>query len=207
MKTIAVVAQKGGAGKTTLALNLACAAEAIGQSAAVVDLDPQQSAQSWYDLREQDSPTVVSAQPKRLKAILDAAAQDNIDTVILDTAPAAETSALEASRCADLVIIPCRPGVLDLRAIATTVDTAKLAKTVSVGVINAAPAQGSLGDEAAAAIEAYGVQVSPDRIGHRAAFVHATTASQSVVEWEPNGKAANEVRNLYKWICNHDSMI
>jgi len=206
MQTIAIIAQKGGAGKTTLALNLACAAEDQDRPAAVIDLDPQQSAQSWFDHREEATPSVVSAQPKRLEAVLEAAAQDEIGLTIFDTAPAAETSALEAARCADLVLIPCRPGVLDLRAIETTIDTAELAGKPAIGVINAAPAQGSLGNEAAGAIEAYGISVAPARLGHRAAFVHSLTASQSVLEWEPNGKATMEVRRLYDWLSQHDSM-
>jgi chromosome partitioning protein len=206
MRTIAIIAQKGGAGKTTLAINLACAAQANDQAAAVVDLDPQQSAQSWFDHRGEDTPTVVSAQPKRLEAVLEAAAKDDIALTILDTAPAAETSALEAARRADLVLIPCRPGVLDLRAIATTIDTARLAHTPAVGLINTTPAQGSLGHEAAEAIAGYGLEVTPVRIGHRAAFMHALTASQSVLEWEPKSKAASEVLALYEWLCQHDSM-
>lgn len=206
MQTIAIIAQKGGAGKTTLALNLASAVEGCGRPAAVIDLDPQQSALSWADHRESDTPTVVSAQPKRLDAVLKAAQEDEIALTIIDTAPAAETSALEAARHADLVLIPCRPGVLDLRAIATTIDSARLAKTPAIGLINAAPPQGSLGDEAAEAIEGYGIEVAPVRLGHRVAFVHALTVSQSVLEWEPNGKAAQEIRQLHDWLCHHANM-
>jgi chromosome partitioning protein len=66
MKTIAIISQKGGAGKTTLALNLAVAANEGGKTVAIIDLDPQASAASWKDLRSEEQPAVVSAQPARL---------------------------------------------------------------------------------------------------------------------------------------------
>ena len=65
MLTLAVVSQKGGAGKTTLAINLAVASELVA-SPAVVDLDPQASAAAWADSRKAETPVVVSAQAARL---------------------------------------------------------------------------------------------------------------------------------------------
>jgi len=73
MKTIAIISQKGGSGKTTLALNLAVAATRSGHQCAVIDIDPQASAKCWHDLRQDDAPVVVSAQAARLPEIIDAA--------------------------------------------------------------------------------------------------------------------------------------
>jgi len=86
MKTLAMIAQKGGTGKTTLALSLAVAAEAAGQSVLVIDLDPQASACRWGDRRTVDVPTVMDAQPARLAAALAKAAQAGVDLAIVDTA-------------------------------------------------------------------------------------------------------------------------
>ena len=98
MKTISVIAQKGGAGKTTISLALACAAAAEGLSAVVVDLDPQGSAASWGDRRESHAPTVVPAQAPRLARILAAAAGEGVALAVVDTAPRAEQGAVAAAR-------------------------------------------------------------------------------------------------------------
>ncbi len=159
MKTIAVISQKGGAGKTTLALHLAVAAQLKNKETAIIDLDPQASATSWGDTREQESPVVVSAQASRLAKILVNAEQGGADLTIIDTAPHSESASLAAARAADLVVIPCRPAILDLRAIQNTVDIVKLAGAKSVVVLNAVPARSALGNEAVEAIEVYEVTV------------------------------------------------
>jgi chromosome partitioning protein len=154
MKTIAVVSQKGGTGKTTLALHLAVAA---GDGAAVVDLDPQASATAWRDLRHSESPAVVSVQPARLTQALETAKGAGASFVVVDTAPHSEAGALAATRAADLILIPCRPALLDLRAISASVDVVQLAKKAESAavVINACPPRGSLPDEAQRALSAY----------------------------------------------------
>jgi len=206
MKTIAVVSQKGGAGKTTLALHLAVAAEQAGHTVAVVDLDPQASASGWGDSRQAETPAVVSTQAARLAQVLQAAAASGAAVAILDTAPHSEGAALAAARAADLILIPCRPAILDLRAIGSTIDLAKLAGKPAAVVLNAVPPRGSLPKEAEEAIAGYGIAVAPVHIGQRAAFAHALTAGKAVQEYEPEGRAAEEVSQLYAWICKQIGM-
>jgi chromosome partitioning protein len=201
MKVIAILSQKGGAGKTTLALHLAVAAERDGLSTAVIDLDPQASAAGWSDSRTVETPAIVSAQATRLPQVLEAAMNAGAALVIIDTAPHSESAALAAARAADLVLIPCRPSILDLRAIGNTVDLAKLADKPCVVVLNTVPPRGSLGDEAKQAVAGYGVDIAPIVLGQRAAFQHALTAGLTAQEYEPHGKAADEATQLYMWIC------
>lgn len=201
MKTIAIISQKGGAGKTTLALHLAVAAEQAGRPAAVIDLDPQASATGWGDHRAKDKPAVASAQPARLDQVLDAARQAGAALALIDTAPHSENAALAAARAADLILIPCRPAILDLRAINSTIDLARLAGRPAVVVLNSVPPRGSLGEDADSAIEVYGIEVSPARIGQRAVFIHALTEGLTALEYQPEGKGAREIRQLYKWTC------
>ena len=99
---ISVVAQKGGAGKTTLSVGLACAAAAAGLSAVVVDLDPQATAASWGDRREADAPAVLSVQPSRLARLLEAAVAQEVNLAVIDSAPRAEQSAIAAVKAANL---------------------------------------------------------------------------------------------------------
>jgi hypothetical protein len=117
MKIIAIISQKGGAGKTTLAVHLATAAASAGHTAAVIDLDPQATAASW--------------------------------------------------------------GV----------------------VLNAVPPRSGVGREAAEGLVARGAQVAPYQLTHRAAFAHGVIDGRSAQEFEPNGKAADEIEALYEWLC------
>lgn len=200
MKTIAIVSRKGGAGKTTLAVHLAVAASIKGKETAIIDLDPQASAAGWGDSRAASTPAVVSAQAARLSKVLETAIALGADLAIIDTAPHSETAALAAIRAADLILIPCRPAILDLRAIGDTIDLVNLAKKTATVVLNAVPPRGALADEAIEAIKGYGVAVAPVRVSQRAAFVHSLTAGQTAQEYEPDGKAAEEIQQLYKWI-------
>ena len=86
MKTIAIVSQKGGAGKTTLALHIATAAEAAGLPAAIIDLDPQASAAGWGDSRQGEAPVVVALPHTRLPQGLQAATDGGAELVVIDTA-------------------------------------------------------------------------------------------------------------------------
>jgi chromosome partitioning protein len=200
LKTLAIISQKGGAGKTTLALNLAVAAESIGVPTVVIDLDPQASAKTWHDIRvKKDAPFVVSAQASRLDEVIAVSRANGAELVIIDTAPHSESAALGAARAADLVLIPCRPAILDLKAIGTSGDLAALAKKEAVVVLNAVPHQGKLADEAEQAVRSYGLIVAPVKLTQRAAYVHSLTAGQAAQEFEPDGKAAKEINELYKW--------
>lgn len=205
MKTIAVISQKGGAGKTTLSIHLAVAAESQGVQAAVIDLDPQASAAGWGDSRAAESPAVVSAQAARLVQVLDAARNNGVGLALLDTAPHSERTALAAARAADFILIPCRPAILDLRAIGSTIDLVRLASKPCAVVLNAVPPRSSVAD-AQEAVASYGVQVAPVYFTQRAAFAHALTAGQTAQEYEPDGKAADEALHLYVWVSTQVGM-
>jgi CobQ/CobB/MinD/ParA nucleotide binding domain len=98
MKTIVIISQKGGAGKTTVAIHRAVAAEQRGMNTALFDLDPQASASSWSDKRNAPSPAVVSAQAARLPGLLKHAAEQSADLVIIDSAPNADSASLADRR-------------------------------------------------------------------------------------------------------------
>ena len=200
MLTVAIISQKGGAGKTTLALNLSVAAERAGQATLLVDLDPQGSASAWAQARGTETPVVTAIQAHTLPSTLERAQQAAARLALLDTAPLVEPVALAAARAADLVLIPCRPSILDLRAITASADIATIAGVSAVAVLNAVPPQGSLADDAEAALRERGIKVAPMRIGQRADFVHAATASRGVLDLRPGGKAAGEIEALYAWL-------
>jgi chromosome partitioning protein len=162
MKTVAIESQKGGTGKTTTALNLAVAAEKAGQAAVVIDLDPQASAAGWKDTRQAETPVVVSVRPAWLPQTLQAAKEGGAALALIDTAPHAESASLAAAKAADLILIPCRPGILDLRAIGTTAEIVKLAGKPAFVVLNAIPPGATrLLADARAGAAVHGLAVAP----------------------------------------------
>ena len=205
MKTISIISQKGGAGKTTLAINLAGAAVEQGLSVIIIDLDPQTSAKKWHDDRKhKEAPAVISAHAERLPEILKAAADNGADLCIIDTAPHSETNALDAATAADLVLIPCRASSFDLKAITTSIKLTKIAQKPAVIVINGAQPRGSLANQAEQGItEKYGMPVLDARVTQRMAFVHSVTEGKTVFEYEPDGAAAAEIKALFAATCQH----
>lgn len=202
MKIVAIISQKGGAGKTTLALNLAVASELAGFPAAIFDLDPQASSMGWKDSRVDESPAVVSLHSARISHYLETARQSGAKLVIFDTAPHSQKDALEAAQAADIILIPCKPSLVDLRAISSSVKIAQLANKPTIAILTQTQARGSLTNEAAQAIKSYDVTLAPVTIGNRMAFVHAFTAGKGVLETEPHGKASEEITILFSFINN-----
>ena len=201
MRTIAILSQKGGTGKTTISLHLAVAAQTAGRAVVVIDLDPQASAAGWKDSRSDEEPVVVSVPASRLPQTLQAAESGGAEVAIIDTAPHSGEVALAAAEAADLVLIPCRPGILDLRAIGTTARVVKLAGKPAYVVLNTVPPRAShvLAD-ARAAVAVHGLDVAPIALQQRAAYAHALTAGQTAQEYERGGKAAEEIASLYGWL-------
>jgi chromosome partitioning protein len=201
MKTIALIAQKGGTGKTTLALSLAVAAEHSGASPVIIDLDPQATACNWSDRREAQTPIVVDAQPARLPSALQKAQEGGVDLALIDTPARSEQSALAAAKAADLVLIPCRPQIYDLETIPNTKEILSLAGgKPALVILNAAPPRGNRHEQAIRAVEEMGLSVCPAFFGQRSAFGDSAALGLTALEYEPGGKAAEEIRLVYKAI-------
>lgn len=204
MKTLAMLSRKGGVGKTTLTVHLAVAASLAGKRVLIADMDPQASASDWWRARKAESPELVEVKPDRLKDALKAAAADGVDLVVLDTRPSAEADAAAAARLADLALLVTRPGFLDLHAIAHTVDVVRLTKRPAAIVLNACPPgrgnkESAITIEAREALGAYAVPICPVSVSQRAALTHALNDGRAVTEFEPEGRAAQEIGLLWKW--------
>jgi chromosome partitioning protein len=135
MKTIALIAQKGGTGKTTLALSLAVAAQQAGEVAVIIDLDPQATAYNWGDRRELESPVIVDAQPARLSKALERLLRMVWISPLSTLLARSEQSALAAAKAADPIIISCRPQIYDMETLPNSRDIVALAGNKSTGAI------------------------------------------------------------------------
>lgn len=200
MKILSVLSQKGGAGKTTLSVHLAVAAEQKKKSTVLIDLDPQITATEWAESREAETPIVVSCQAKLLDKYLKTAEENGADLAIIDTAPHSERDALAAARAADYVLIPCRPEIFDLRAITHTIDMVRLTRIPAGVVLNAAPYRGRMPEDAAEVVEELGMPLAPVTVVQRAAYRNALPLGLTVLEYEPKGKAADEIWTLHRWV-------
>lgn len=203
MQTVSLLARKGGTGKTTLAVHLAVLAVETHRRVLLVDTDPQRSAGGWWRVRKGEEPRLVECPAGRVPEVLKAAEAEGIDLVVVDTRPSVEADTAEIARLSDMVLIPTRPGILDLRAIAATVEVVARGLAHALIVLNAVPPGRGIGEnaltiEARRALEAYSVPVAAVSIGARVAFAHALIDGRSVTEFEPDGKAAAELRNLFK---------
>ncbi len=198
MHTVAVIAEKGGVGKTTLTLALAVGAVLEGRRVAVIDTDPQATASKWTDRREAEFPWVVPTHAARLRAAIEQAEAQGIDFLVIDTPPHAGTDAAEAARLADVVVIPVEPHLFTLETLPKLGDLLKIAgDPPAFVVVNKASTQGKEGEQAAEHIRALGLAVCPVVVHQRAAHRHAGNVGQAAAEFEPSGKAALEAIKLY----------
>ena len=202
MFTISLIGQKGGTGKTTVAVGLAVAAFRAGKVVAIIDLDPQASAANWKDRRTDENPAVVSAQSSRLKQTLIAAKEIGAEIVIVDTAGRNDDSALNAARNADLVLIPSRPTILELEALPAAADILRLAgNPPAVVVLNGIhPTATKQASEARDVVQQnFGLSCAPVHLCHRAAYADAMTTGRTPQELDAEGKAGAELDALFRF--------
>jgi chromosome partitioning protein len=201
MQVLAIIGQKGGNGKSTIALGLAVEAHLAGRSVAVVDLDPQATAAKWSDRRGSDTPAVVSCQVSRLAQVLDAAAKGGADLAVIDTPGHSTDALIAAAKAADFVLMPIQPQLYDIETLDSLKDVLMLAGRPAAAVlVNRAPIQGQRHTETQEAAAAQGFDVCSVVIFARAAHGDAGNVGRTATEYEPKGKAAQEMADLYSYI-------
>lgn len=202
MHVISFSSRKGGSGKSTLAAHLSVFADKPNAPALLIDTDPQGSLAFWHELRAASTPLLVKCDHKELAAVVEDARREKIDWVFIDTPPHASAAIADAMRASDLILIPLRPAVFDIAAVAATLDMAKAISKPVLPVINAAPAKRILGEpavvhEAREALKGLGASAWSGQVTNRAAFAHALASGQAVNEFEPSSPAAKETSGLW----------
>jgi chromosome partitioning protein len=201
---IGIIGQKGGGGKSTAAINLAVAAAEKDQAAVVIDTDQQTNASKWKDRRKADNVVVVAAPASRIMQTVQTARDHGADIVIIDTPGHSDTAALEAVRASDIVILPVEPQMFHLDTLPSMRDLIRLGGDTPTWVlINKLHPLASAQAERLKKLIAdkYSIPVCPIHLTRLDVYATSADIGQAVLEDEPDGKAANDVRELYKFIC------
>jgi chromosome partitioning protein len=205
MKVIALASDKGGMGKSTAALNLACAASESGLEVAILDLDPQASVGRWARVRKKaglpSRPLAETCVPIDVEDRLEELREAGADLVLLDTAGRDNNAITAAVAAADFVLVPCHPTDLELSSLGPTFARLRADKKPHYVLLidwNAGATRRRT--DAAQAIERAGGQVVPVAYTHRSDYRLALEHGQGVTEYEPHQNAAKEIRGVWSWL-------
>jgi chromosome partitioning protein len=200
MHVIAVLNQKGGAGKTTIATHIARALQLEGSDVLLVDSDPQGSARDWAAVREDQPLTVVGIDRPTIERDLKNIAKK--DYIVIDGAPQAADLAVSAIKAATFVLIPVQPSPYDIWAAADLVELVKQRIEITDGKLQAAfvvsrAIKGTkIGAEVAEALAGYGLPVLESRITQRVSYPSTAASGSTVMDADPSSDAALEIQAL-----------
>ena len=209
MITVTVASQKGGCGKSTLSRH----GSVILPNAVLLDLDPQGTTKTWLTRRNNNGvsePKSVLASPQRVADAVRAVAAKGFSWMVVDTPPEHDDQrAIQAAiAVSDYVLIPCKPSPDDMDVIPQTIRLARNAGK-PFGIVMTMTRHAKFDDGACKLIETLagemGGDFSPVRIANRVAYVESVHYSEAVTEYDPKGKAASEMRELWAWVMERAS--
>jgi len=200
-RIIAVAQQKGGAGKTTLAAQLAVT-WAEKYRVALMDIDPQSSLTAWHHLRSENNKPLTPIHLSdvsgwRVGTELDRLKND-YDIVLIDCTPHTETETKNAMRAASMVVIPVQPSLMDVWATEPTVKFAVEQGSEARLVLNRVPPRSRLVDKVREMLKDKKLKMTKNALGNRVAFAASMMDGMGVTESERSSQAATEIRKLAK---------
>jgi chromosome partitioning protein len=205
MRTIAVIARKGGSGKTTVAVHLAIAAQLRGKETILVDTDPQRSSSGVLKARHGEGPQWAESVGPKLFALQVGSVRGGVEAMIIDTPAVVEEEISYAVVASDLSLLVLRPTYLDLAVALQTADVIRRLRKPGLIVLNQAPvARGGVDPPAVKraldALRLLRLPVAPVVLRARAAYQTVLESGRSVEEVEPEGAAAQEIGGLWAFI-------
>ena len=202
MRTIAVIARKGGSGKTTVAVHLAIAAHLRGRRTLLADSDPQRSSSTVLRARRGSGPDCCETSGARLFALQVAALRENVEALVIDTPAGAEDDLAHATVLADLSLLVIRPTFLDFAAAIRTAEVLRRLRRPGLIILNQAPvpragAEPPLVKKAQEALRLMRLPVAPTILRSRAAYQSALETGCSAEELAGLSPAAQEIAALW----------
>ncbi len=200
-QVITIAQQKGGAGKTTLAIHLAIAWSLQGKSVIMLDIDPQGSLTKWYNTRIENFgqtakfPEVRTVTGWRVSNEVSRLAQDH-DIVVIDSPPHTQTEAKIAIRSASLAIIPVQPSPVDMWATEPTVRLAAEERVPLLLVLNRVPPRTTLTEEIVQGLKAYDASIANTTLGNRVLLASSLLVGRGIGEYSPKSQACEEINAL-----------
>ncbi len=205
MNVIAVVAQKGGTGKSLVSANMAVAASREGRKTLVADCDPQGSLLDWSRSRLAPTPSVIGVKASASLTTRFAAENAGVELLVIDTRSSSLEDSIDAAKAADLTLVVVRPTAVDLRAIAMTVKALKPLGLPAAFVLNQAPVQRAhhepaIVSEAVDLLIAYGLPIAPVALRQRQVCQTAFAQGLAVQEMDADCRAAEEMEQLWAYV-------
>lgn len=203
MQIIAIASQKGGSGKSTVAIHLAALSVAKGRKTLLADMDRHsQTSTEWGKQRQLSKPLVAPVPLNKLSVMLSQAEEKNFETVVLDLPPYVNDVVQLVTERSDITLVPCRPSFADLRTLPRVLK--QIQKPYYV-LLNACPPgysgqEGGKTSEARRVLVKNNIPVCPVSITQRVAFTDALNGGEAVNEFEPASKASFEIEKLLKWV-------
>lgn len=201
MHIVSFVTQKGGTGKSHLATSFAVAAEATGERVCILDLDPQSTVAQWYEARTAETPAVLNHnEAANLDKVLQALGAANFSLVVIDTPGTDSHATRGAMKAADLNLVVVRPSEADLKATKPTIAALlDMGQPFALVINQASPnKQARLTSAVTTRLSTSGMVV-PVSVAYRMDHQYAYAMGQGVREYDPEGKAAQEVGELWAW--------
>lgn len=213
MRTWSVVSQKGGSGKTTVLLHVALAAMAEGETVAVVDTDPQRSADKWAGLRAarngDNEPVIVAGKPEALKDMAASARDNGTDLLLIDTPGVIDRTLAFVAANSDLIIVPTRSSSLDRDSLEDTLVYLGVIHALpkTVVVLNAFTASKTDRKGIEEVLERHGVARLKREIEHNPSYATLLGQGAGATEARRPGKPAQTVREVYRQLREHDARL
>ncbi|HEY3796830.1 MAG TPA: ParA family protein [Caulobacteraceae bacterium] len=205
MRTIAVVARKGGSGKTTVAVHLALAAHLRGRKTLLADSDPQRSSSVVLKARRGDGPTSMETTGPKLFAVQVAAQRSGVEALIIDTPAGAEDELAHAIVLSDVSLLVLRPTFLDFAAAVRTAEVMRRLHKPALIVLNQAPparagTEPPVVKKAQEALRLMRLPVAPTILRARSVYQAAMESGCSVEELGAANPGAEEMAELWGFI-------